>query len=490
MSVLFSRPTAFPFSTILLFSVLQAPANAETCIPATADGAGLQECLNSTVAGDTILLPNGMYRPTNSVVFPSPEGNAFFIGKALTIVGDDKEHVVLSGDLGDKQAFNVVIINTSIFGPGMVTLQNLTITGGNAAGGFGVGGGIVASDHESVALINVSVENNHAANAGGGVWTGSGSTWNIIDSTFKNNTADSFGGAIAMFCVFCGGNNLWSIYNSKFIGNGATNFGGAVDIFVVDENTRPSAYSIVNSSFKSNSTSLTGVRGGAINATVSRLVAPLAEPVRGEITNSTFKENSSVIGGAVHIDGGAVELTGSTFKRNFASQSGGGLYMGFSLDGYSLRNNRFKQNSSFNGGAVFNKAIVTRMTDTKFEKNCAEGDGGALYNTTDPGVSDPDIQVSGVIQLINNAKFKNNHAYRGGAIANVTDPGSFAPQTANIYEIRSAKIANNSADSVNPAIYDPDMGVLVLNDVKLKGNKIGGKCKLDSEDDDSDADDD
>lgn len=485
MPAILSRPSAFSLFTVVLFVFSQGPANAAICNPATADGAGLQACLDSSAPGDTILLQPGTYVPTTPLAFPPPQGNTFFIGKHLTITGAGPG-VVLSGDLGGGlKVLNVVVIDASA-NPGPVSLENLSIEDGDSTGGgFFVGAGIVAGDGQTVALSNVAVRDNLAVN-GGGIWTGSNSTWLISDSKFIANTANNFGGAVAMFCVSCGGNNSWSIYNSKFIGNSATNFGGAVDIFVIDENTTPSVYSIVDSSFRNNSTSLSGVRGGAISAAVSRLVAPLAEPVRGEITNSTFKDNSSVIGGAVHIDGGAVELTGNTFNRNFASQSGGGLYMGFTLDGYSLESNWFKQNSSYNGGAIFNTAIVTRMIDTKFEKNCAEGDGGALYNTTDPGLNNPDIQLTGVIQLIGDAKFTHNHADRGGAIANITNPGSIAPQMANINEIRNTKIKNNSANTAGPAIYDPDMGVLFLNDVELKGNEIGGKCKPGTEDDDSD----
>lgn len=452
------RLTAFSFVSVVLFLFSHAAANAATCIADPPNGAGFQDCLDSTIAGDTIVLPEGTYRPTNNVVFPSPQGNAFFIGKALTIIGEDKERVVLSGDLGVARALNVVIINTSIFGPGMVTLENLTITGGDAADGFFVGGGIIAADNESVALMNVRVVGNHAASAGGGVWTGSGSTWNISDSSFENNSADSFGGAIAMFCIFCGSDNSWSIVDSEFRSNSATNFGGAVDIFHVDAAPATNSYRIANSRFIDNHVDSSGVRGGAVNAAVSR-VLPIA--FTGEITDSTFRHNSGVIGGAVHVDGGDVVLSGNRFEHNEATVAGGGLYMDFSF-GNRVDDNRFKHNvAGADGGAIFSRAVVVSMSGNDISHNCAGGSGGGLYNGVDEFVPLP---ITGRIDLIVDNELTHNQAQeRGGAIANVS---------ATIAEIRQSEISHNRASLSDPGIHDPDAGIITMTDVDDRKNSI------------------
>ena len=210
---------------------LASGVNADTCIPATADGAGLQACLLSTAPGDTILLDPGTYVPTTPVVFPSPGGETFFIDKTLTIRGAGPG-VVLSGDLGaGARAFNVVIINADA-APGPVTLENLTIEGGDStAGGFFAGGGIIDAPNQTVTLDTVTVQNNTAF-SGGGVWISDGSTWTIVDSDFLHNTALNDGdapfpdgGAIAAT-----GALALVIDGGLFDGNSAPNgFGGAID---------------------------------------------------------------------------------------------------------------------------------------------------------------------------------------------------------------------------------------------------------------------
>lgn len=87
MSACLSRPTPFSFFAVVLFLALQVPANAATCVPATADGPGLQSCLDTIAPGDTILLSQGTYT--------GPPGIAFLIDKSLTIKGTND--VVLSG---------------------------------------------------------------------------------------------------------------------------------------------------------------------------------------------------------------------------------------------------------------------------------------------------------------------------------------------------------------------------------------------------------
>jgi predicted outer membrane repeat protein len=134
-----------------------------------------------------------------------------------------------------------------------VTLENLTIRHGNAAGGGPVpnsvdGGGIL--NRSTLSLINVAIVGNRAFGRGGGLFNAGSTT--VRGATFQANVADLDGGGIANegALVLSGslvagvagnscegvsgkGGGLWTtgqatIRNSTFSGNEAADRGGAV----------------------------------------------------------------------------------------------------------------------------------------------------------------------------------------------------------------------------------------------------------------------
>lgn len=378
MPAYFSRPTAYSILTVFLFLFSDAPASAATCVPATADGAGLQTCLDSTAPGDTVLLSPGTYIPTNSIFFPPPEGSMFGIFKNLTIKGS-APGVVLSGDLGGgDKAFNVVGIDAT-GSPGPVTLENLTIEGGDSSvGGFLVGGGIVAADNQTVILNNVTIKNN-AAFAGGGIWTGE-SVWTIHNSEFVSNTAVSgFFGTLAGGAIGAIGTQLLVVDGSEFVGNSAPNgYGGAVHFF------SGGSLQVSNTAFANNSADESGgaLSISAVGFGESYVIenCTFADNVAfdddegegfggaidifsivgdGQITDSAFYGNGATFGGgAVYITHGRATIVGSTFFENSSGITGGAVVV--QGDGSGVRNtnitldkNTFTNNTSQNGGALF-----------------------------------------------------------------------------------------------------------------------------------------
>jgi hypothetical protein len=360
-----SRPSAFSFFAVVLFVFSQGLANAAICVPATTDGPGLQGCLDTTAPGDTILLSPGTYS--------GPPGFAFVIAKSLTVKGTTG--VVLSG----SNSGHVVLIIASAGGP--VTLENLTITDGNAVV-FGVGGGILSASEQTVTLNNVTVQNSQAA-LGGGMWT-SGSDTTVNSSTFINNFASVEGGAIAHEAL--GARNL-VVYDSVFMSNDASDFGGAivtrgVGAFFGPEQT----LNIKNSTFVDNGLMGT-MEGGAlfITSTISS----------GSVSNSTFEGNHAAgFGGAVSIVLGSITLEKNTFAENISDFAGGGVYavgsdFGDKSTNITLLKNLFYDNSAavFGGGLyaefISDNGTTTRgssltMRKNHFTENSAETAGGAL----------------------------------------------------------------------------------------------------------------
>lgn len=385
-----------------LLSLGSVFAEAATCVPATADGAGLQGCLESIAPGDTILLDPGIYVPTTSLAFPAPRGQTFFISKPLTIRGSGPG-VVLSGDLGATNAYNVIVINVSAT-PGTVTLENLTVRGGDSTdGGFFVGGGIVAAANQSVTLDGITVEDN-VAFLGGGIWPGGGpdSSWTIKRSLFQDNAAVTDGGAIR-----ASGTDLLVIDGSEFDGNSAaTSFGGAVH-FTASEFSFGGDFEVTDTIFTNNTAAQSGgaMTIQAVGFGRSYLVDgcefgdnSVTDPNEGfggavdifsivgdgRISGSSFYRNTASIGGgAVYITKGTAVVEGNHFWENSADEIAGALGIQGDADGprttnVTVKKNKFDDNAASSGGAVFAYNIGTRpssgLTFTKnhYNRNSAD----------------------------------------------------------------------------------------------------------------------
>ena len=181
-----------------------------------------------------------------------------------------------------------------------------------------------------------------------------------------------------------------NVADSVFEGNSAKHAGGAMTIFQ-DGKLGDSAptHHVTGSTFKGNTAS--GKGGGAIAFLSDSVVAKEGTTV---ISGSTFEENKSLGtkdqqgGGALRIEGTAVEVTGdSSFIGN---------------------------TSALNGGAIYVHAVESSLTvdGATFEKNTAGKNGGAIVFLSD-GKTDNDQKL-----VVSNAKFTGNSAVKkGGAIA-------------------------------------------------------------------------
>jgi beta-glucanase (GH16 family) len=192
-------------------------------------------------------------------------GKPFIInGKSVTIDAAGAPGLTLNGG-GVERVFIVE-------GGSAATLRNLTITNGF---GFDLAGGILNNGtvnlERSVVTGNVVGANaNDFWKGGGGIYSGGGSTLNVLDSTVSNNrtTLVDGGGIYAFF------NAAVRIENSTVSGNVAGNVGGGIRML--------GNATIVNSTLSGNTSS--AWFGGAlfhtdgvtnlVNSTVTGNVAP------------------------------------------------------------------------------------------------------------------------------------------------------------------------------------------------------------------------
>jgi Ca2+-binding RTX toxin-like protein len=240
--------------------------------------------------GDTIIVTGGNDNIHN-------ESN-ILINKSLTIQGDGNA-TIDADNLG--RVFNVD--DESYLSVLEVTIDGLTITGGNISRGSGGG---IRNNGENLTVTNSVITGNNAFQ-GGGIYTTSyyGGSLTVTDSTISGNTAGGNGGGLAVV----GGSSNVSVTNSTIQNNQAYQGGGVF----VDGGEGGASLTITDSTISDN------VADGSGGGIYSRS--------NTEISNSTLSGNTAGgVGGALSISGDAnLTMTGSTVSNNVAAGNGGGI---------------------------------------------------------------------------------------------------------------------------------------------------------------------
>ena len=196
---------------------VRAEAATTINVTTTADGgAGSLRAAIATANADTgavvISVPPGTYDLTAGVlnVGTAP-------GATISIVSSGTAaNTVIRQTTAGAGVFN---LDPNQVGDVAVTLQNLTITGGDA-GGFG-GGGILAGSPGDVLNVTdciVTGNRTQSTDNGGGIGFEGGGTLNITGSTISNNTATAADGG----GLFFNQSDALTISDSTFSGNQAT----------------------------------------------------------------------------------------------------------------------------------------------------------------------------------------------------------------------------------------------------------------------------
>lgn len=227
------------------------------------------------------------------------------------------------------------------------TIKNCTFTANSAV--FNGGAICVYSGTELALTDNIfggetKDDGNTAGNHAGAIYIASKDT-KVTDngSTFSNNSAGKYGGAI-----FAGTNTALSIDSSILSNNESVGHGGAIYGYT------NSTLNIENSSFTANeATENAGAVYGYTNSTLN-------------IKNSSFTANkahgSSYGGGAMYFSGGTVELDGVTFTENY-SEVNGGAFCAYSKAQVKVWNMTATSNSSkASGGAIYIGSSGTVVT--------------------------------------------------------------------------------------------------------------------------------
>ncbi len=309
------------------------------------------------------------------------------------------------------------------------------------------GGGIYNADTAGTLNVNDTFLIGNRAEYGGAIYNASDlnlqRTNTQIFSSISSNTAD-YGGAIYNEATML-------IDEQYFSGNSAVNSGGAI------YNTASGELTISNTDFDGNyttSSTLANADGGAILNYGGEI----------SVSNSTFTNNytpnntsssASTTGGAIsNTNSGRVVITGSEFSRNHAYADGAIESHGGELE---IQGSTFTSNEATNlsGGAIgmANNADVT-IQSTNFNSNTARTYGGAVHSAAS------DLTIS------NNTDFASNTAQYGGAVA-------LSGTTANI---SGSDFTSNSASSYGGAVYNIN-GTTQINSSVFGASSAGNRAQ-------------
>nr|WP_255596614.1 right-handed parallel beta-helix repeat-containing protein [Methanobrevibacter sp. TMH8] len=286
------------------------------------------------------------------------------INKNITIQGKIKDKVILD-------AQNLGRIFTIDIGYN-VTFINITFINGNITGsGHDRYAGAIYTYNlqgsNTLILINCSFINNKASTYGGAIAVNGKLT--MVNCIFINNSAYYAGAAYIL-----GFNS--SVINSTFLGNNAY-AGGAVTT------TGPN-FTIVNSTFTSNNAY--GTNGGAISSTGSNL----------SVNNCNFENNTaSNRGGAIVSTGSNNTISNSNFTGNNATTEAGAIFI--TGTNITVINNTIINNTSINGSGIGNYANNAIISRNKISNN----NGDAIINNGQLTLSDNIILNNSGYSVVN-----------------------------------------------------------------------------------------
>ncbi|MCP4583419.1 MAG: DUF1565 domain-containing protein [candidate division Zixibacteria bacterium] len=316
--------------TLALIFICFASVSA-TIINVPVDQATIQQGIDSSSNGDTVLVQPGTY-------FENINFNGHNIVLAsLYLTAEDTSHISQTIIDGDSSGSVVAFVNWED--------SNAVITG-------------------------FTIQNGYAADYGGGIqcWW---SDPTISNNTISGNTSFNYGGGI-----FCWDSNPM-ISNNIISGNTVVMWEGG-GIYCTD-NSDPL---IINNTISRNSADY----GGGIFGNYG------SDPL---ITNNIISGNSAAHGGGIYCIGTNSTISNNIISGNSARGKGGGIFCSYTIvpGNPPISNNTISGNSAGqSGGGIRCPGSNLAITNTIFWGNTALSDPEISYSTSSPVVAYCDVQ--------------------------------------------------------------------------------------------------
>lgn len=339
-------------------------------------------------------------------------------------------------------------------------------------------GGAAYLENAELTFADSSFTNNSATEFGGAIYVDQSSSVVVDNITFTGNRveSESTGNGGAIFSL----NGNVQVNESIFTENTSKRNGGAIAI--ASDNVRDDSVqqlSISNSEFVSNTAEK---KGGAVfwyDYETNDRKGDLA------IEQTTFKDNKANMGGAIYAEN-AFTVTGSQFIKNQATDDGGAIDASRTAQ-FSINGAQFEQNTAGDNGGAINAWADNQLernntiTNSQFIGNKATEKGGAIaWLAVDPLWDDVAHNIT-----VENSTFDSNSAQLGGAInteGEITLRGEtnfvgntasqqggaiFVSETGTLNVAGTAVFANNTANNT-------------LNDIHNEGTvNVAGSLTLD-----------
>ncbi len=314
---------------------------ANTCFDPDHPCRTINQALDVSSGGDTILIGGGVYTETLEIF------------RSLTLRGAGQGITIIQAHAQPFTAETGVILIDGSGGNREVRISDMTIRHG-VGGGANQGGGI----HNIMARVILESVTFFANSGRGGGFHNLEGDSKLTDVTFTENRGDFGGGMFNR-----GADPI--LTNIRFIDNEATAQGGGM------QNEGGSSPVLMDVMFRGNSS---GNNGGGMTCTSQ------SESV---FTNVVFENNSAQNhgGGLRNSSSSNAILTNVVFSGNSAGRDGGALSNAIGSSPV-FKDVTFTGNSSErNGGAMFNSGTSHPVfTDAVFRNNVADSSGGAIFN--------------------------------------------------------------------------------------------------------------
>ena len=338
---------------------------------------------------NAIGLVRGTLTLNQNIVMTDDEAANFKDGVAINknIRIDGKGHTIDVRDLG--RIFNI--------GEGFtVTLTNATLINGKADKG-----GAIYNDG-SLTLSDVKLSDNAADSYGGAVFNNGHLV--VGNSVFESNDIVNRGSA----SVDYGGAAIYNWYDGTLTVSGS-NFTNNIKNYkngdrLVGAVATIGDATISDSYFVNNA----GRWGGAISASGYLLAGDDVNTLT--VSGSTFKENGGLYGAGIFVAGSDFTVSDCVFDKNTAfgkgdmtpnNNNGAAIVVtdtGKDITG-AITGSNFTNNKAQYGGAIYICEGNIAISDSLFENNSADVEGGAI---------DIDSAINNPVVTVENSKFVNN----------------------------------------------------------------------------------
>ena len=336
------------------------------------------------------------------------QGGAIFATITLAVIDSCTFTGNVSGSFGGAASFNTNNI---------LLLSNSKFEGNEAASG---GGALVSAINSYSSMADCHFENNYSGIVGGAVYYFSPDTSLVNRCTFTGNTSDQLGGAISNNGASPG---VWLI-DSQLDDNLAADNGGGVFAFgeavtYTDNTLFKANYAAYGGGFSAQDAgTYTRINGSRFESNIAEngggAIAASFQPLT-EVSETEFENNKATFAGAFYSqnDSTRTSLEACTFQSNQAIQLAGGIWIrGAGLA--EISNSLFEGNQSDGPGGALDISYdtltrpVVQVNRSIFRFNTANDQAGAI------NVGNGDVTLTNCL-LYNNLADGDG---RGGAISN------------------------------------------------------------------------